>query len=115
MDEFTRIVCNQWFGSICPDEAQEEVFSWIHGAPGGRTLCTDMSSEAPRFFSHDALIMAAIDKFCPGHTDVRPIVTRTIFQGRNAAGDDVMFVFNFTRDGYYLSLSLLGVFRIPNI
>ena len=112
MDEFTRIVCTQWFGAVCPDEVQEELFAWTYGAPGGRTLCSEMSSEAPRFFSYDALIMAAIDRYLPGHVDVRPIVTRSIFQGTNAAGEDVMFVFKFTRDGYHLSLSLLGVFNI---
>ena len=120
-DEFTRIVCDEWFGTVCPEGLQNKLFAWLFERRGGytlgRTLCNDLESDAPRYYTREALIVAAVHKYFPGHTDVKPVagIDDIIFQGKNADGDDTLFIFKFLDHGYHLSLSLLGSFKLREI
>ena len=110
VDEFTRIVLTEWSGTVCPEDAQEQLFLWLHrdsNDNGARTLCNDLASDARRFYSAEALMVAAVNKYFPGHTDVKPVNDGLTIQGKNANGTVFWFVFTFTDHGYHLSLSLL--------
>ena len=121
IDEFTRIVDDEWFGTVCPDDKQEEMFTWLYkgACVQGRVLCTDLESDAHWHYSHVDLIKAAVDKYFPGHTDVKPAESveywweptawgdDLLFKGTNADGECIFFVFNFFDHGYYLSLSFI--------
>jgi hypothetical protein len=112
VDEFTRIVLTEWSGTVCPEDAQEQLFSWLHRdsndpCNGARTLCNDLESDARRFYSAEALMVAAVNKYFPGHTEVKPVNDGLTIQGKNANGAVDWFVFTFTDHGYHLSLSLL--------
>jgi hypothetical protein len=132
-DRFTRLVEDELVADVVPDNEQLAVFESTydemledHPPPtplAGRTICVNFD---PRCASFDILVdtmLAAIDKFLPGHTDVRQVPdaefensSTDLFQGKDATGADVLFVFDTREVGYNVNhLSLIGPFGETNL
>ncbi len=112
-DEFTNLVENELEGKVVFDEhSQFEMFTDVYAAdleehPSafmhyGRTFATDMNCQYIYQQVLDAMV-AAIERFCPGHTDVKlvpdipclsaPAATIELFQGKSEDGADQLFIF----------------------
>ena len=129
-DRFTLLVEDGLEAYAIPDDDQMEQFESIYytlplhytlpwegdrlTAPlVGRTICVDFE---PRHIPCDIVLdmmRTAIDKFFPGHTDVKqmPAVRFLhdidLFQGKDANGTDVLFVFDTLEvhcDNFHISL-----------
>ena len=131
-DIFTRLVEEEFNGFVVPEENQMEQFESTYyyyeysseddqpTTPlAGRTICVDYD---PRNVSSEIIVetmLVAIDKFLPGHKDVKQVPDMDfehdtkLFQGKDANGTDVLFVFDTREVGYNINhLSLIGPFDI---
>jgi len=125
-DEFTRLVEGELDGSVQnEDEDQQGLFEDayeydLEDSPPvvsllGWTVASSINCRNDWDFILAAMV-AAIHKFCPGHTDIKQVQFLgtcmghvVLFQCKDADGDDQLFIFDLRAHGYGIHyLSMIG-------
>jgi hypothetical protein len=125
-DEFTRLVEGELDGDVYDeDEQQRELFEDVYeydlenSPPVVSLLGWTVASNIGCKYRFDLVLVAmvaAIQKFCPGHTDIKQVPFAglcmdelNLFQCKNAEGDDQLFIFDVREHGYDMDyLSMIG-------
>ena len=135
-DEFTRLVLSEGGGDIVDEEERHEQFISMHGRgntlehlANGIMLCKDMGARYWCVGSNE-LIHAAVEKYYPGYTDIKPVFRQEtipahlnaiademldIFQANDSTGEGVVFLFQVDAGAYEYSLSLINTFKLGEL